>query len=657
MCGISGIFDISGKPVETGLLKKMTSVIRHRGPDDEGYILINTKTNQTLSCFGDDTVPELKEKLSPLKNEIAANLALSNRRLAVLDLSAKGHQPMSDSQQSVWLTYNGEIYNYRELRLELSDKGYSFKTTTDTEVIINAYLEWDLECQTRFRGMWAFALWDDRKKRLFCSRDRFGIKPLYYLFDGNTFLFGSELKQLLLSDNGSEINEKMFYRLMKMGSFLYYNDETLFTQIKTLPHSHFLTFDDENIQVSRYYDLPIAKFESSELTFSQAVESYRDRLTESVKLHLRSDIEVGSCLSGGLDSSAIVALAARMTGQPIRTFTAYYSEPAAMDERKWVRVLRDNLRIESYEISPRPADFISDFTRITHLQEYPLIGSSPLSQYYVMKLASEQGIKVVLDGQGNDEINIGYAHSSYRYFADLLSSGRFKTFVSQFGNYLKTSDNKSRREKIAKTLLTAVLPESVRYGLEIKHYLPNIMTADFDTSDLIGNLQDLPTSKLSTFLYHLIMTIYLQTLLHFEDRNSMAFSIESRVPFLDHQLVEFLLSLPADYKIEGGVSKKLHREGMKGIVPAAILNRNDKVNFATPAESIWLRGEMKEFVRSVLWSSSFRQRGFFQTEKVYRLYDRFMKGRSDLGGLLWKVVACEIWFRQFTDQPQEKLLP
>jgi asparagine synthase (glutamine-hydrolysing) len=266
-----------------------------------------------------------------------------------------------------------------------------------------------------------------------------------------------------------------------------------------------------------------------------------------------------------------------------------------------------------------------------------------------MKLASENGVGVILDGQGSDEINIGYAHSFYRYYADLLNQKRGRTFVKEFSQYLTSKGSKSVPEKIVKTMLVYMFSESYRYKKEVKHNLPNLLLKDFKEDELIGEVNDLPVSKLSSFLYNLVMTIYLQTLLHYVDRNSMAFSIESRTPFLDHKLVEFLFSLPAEYKIKGGISKRIHRDAMQELVPEVVLNRKDKVNFASPAEAYWLKNEMGGFMQGILQSSSFKNRDLFNLKRIDKIYKEYLAGRRSHGFYLWKVISIEIWLRVFLD--------
>ena len=649
MCGISGIYHLKGKSVESDLLRKMTDAGAHRGPDDEGYVLINTGTGETHSFAGASSCLEIKGVLPPLSSIKGANLGLGARRLSVLDLTSSGHQPMSDASKMVWLTYNGEIYNYRELRTSLEKKGYIFHSDTDTEVIICAYIEWGYKCLERFRGMWSFALWDVRKQTLFCSRDRFGIKPFYYFVSNDTLFFGSEIKQLLPANPETALNERMLCRILKMGSFMYYEDESLFQTIKVLPHSHYLLVSKDSLKKVCYYDLPIEEFESSDLSFAEASRQYRDKLSESIALHTRSDVEVGSCLSGGLDSSAIVSIAGKLSNRPLNTFTSYYTNTSQLDERKWVELLAQSCNLKTNFVNPQPEDFIRDFETITFSQDYPVIGSSPFTQYYLMRSAQRAGLKVLLDGQGSDEINVGYDHSFYRYYADKLGDRQMLGFLREFFVYLATKGGKRLSEKMLKTLLVRLFPETTLYRKEIRHNVPNVLYSKFSKEELLGKVVDLPTSKLSTFLYHLVMTMYLQSLLHFEDRNSMAFSIESRVPFLDHELVEFMFRQPAEYKIKGATGKLLHRTSLRGIVPDPILDRKDKVNFAAPGESIWLKGELHNYFRNILQSKSLAQRGLFDIKRVNTLYRSYISGKSVHGTILWKIMATEIWLRVFTD--------
>jgi asparagine synthase (glutamine-hydrolysing) len=650
MCGIAGIYHLDGKPVDPGKLKAMTDIIRHRGPDDEGYLLVNTKANKSRHYAGEDTIPELKATLPQLNQDIAANLGFGFRRLSILDLSSHGHQPMSYQKDDLWIVYNGEIYNYIELKRELISLGQVFATGTDTEVILAAYRQWGTSCLNRLNGMWSFAIWDKKNTQLFCARDRFGVKPFNYYYDGKIFVFGSEVKQLLSFLPNQDVNNKMIYRSLKMGSFLCYGNETFFNDIKVLEHSHFMIIKDGKINLKQYYDLDQKSFETSQLSFEQACEQYRSIFEDSVRLRLRSDVEVGSCLSGGLDSSAIVCTAHQQNKQSLQTFSAYFERPIEIDERKWIRIVNEYSGSKEHLISPNPADVLADLSKITWHHDTPLVGSSPVIQYYVMEAARKNGVTVILDGQGSDEITAGYNHAFYRYYADLIMRGKWHLLSNQILPYLEYQQKGNPISKLMRILITLLMSESSLYKNEIKHNVPNVMNLDFKGREIFPHLKDMKHGKLSNFLYNLVMTIFLQTLLHFEDRNSMAWSIESRVPFLDYRLVEFAFSLPDEYKINGQYGKYVHRKALEKIVPRPIVERKDKVNFAAPGEGFWLKNEFRRFYDDMLHDTQFKNRGIFDVPKIRRLYNDYLNGDNRYSSLLWKIMATEIWFRVSTQQ-------
>ncbi len=645
MCGISGIYHLDGRIVDPGQLKHITNIIRHRGPDDEGYLLVNTKDSNCRDYAGEDTIPELKAILPQLKQDMKADLGFGFRRLSILDLSVHGHQPMSYHQNELWIVFNGEIYNYLELKKELLDLGQVFTTGCDTEVILAAYKVWGTSCLQKFNGMWSFAIWDKPNKRLFCARDRFGVKPFNYFFDGKTFAFGSEVKQLMNFIPNKDINNKMIYRSLKMGSFLFYGDETFYRDLKVLPHSHFLVLQNGKIHIERYFDLEDKNFETSKLNFNEACEQYRSLFEDSVRLRLRSDVEVGSCLSGGLDSSAIVCTAHHLNDRSFQTFSAYFDKPAAIDERKWIRIVNEYTGSLEHLISPKPNDVLHDLSKITWFHDTPVVGSSPVTQYYVMEAARKSGVTVILDGQGSDEITAGYNHAFYRYYADLVVRGKWDRISHELLPYLQHQQKGNPLSKLMRIFAALVMPESDIYKNELKHNQPNVLNMDFNGDELLPGFRDFKKGKLSNFLYNLVMSIFLQTLLHFEDRNSMAWSIESRVPFLDYRLVEFAFSLPNEFKIKGQYGKYIHRKSLESIVPRQIVERKDKVNFAAPGENYWLKKEFRQFYEEMLNDSNFKNRGIYDVVKIRKLYQDYLNGDNRYSSLLWKVMATEIWFR------------
>lgn len=649
MCGICGILNINNNAVDTEKLNQMAKLIRHRGPDDEGFVLINTNNGTNVHCHGEETIAEIKATTNSLSNDIAANLGLGFRRLSILDLSPKGHQPMSIDNGEIWIVFNGEIYNYIELREELKRLGCTFTTATDTEVILNAYKIWGTECLNRFNGMWSFAIWDNSRKILFCARDRFGVKPFNYYYDGNQFIFGSEIKQIMANNIDKSLNNEVIYKSLKIGSYLINSDCSYFKNIKILPHSHYLTIQNEKLEIKRYYDLPTQTFGKSTLNFEDACISYRDLFSDAVKLRMRSDVEVGSALSGGLDSSAIVATAVGFTDKQFKTFSSYYTYAPQYDERKWIKLVTEKFKAQPFYVSADAETVMNDLEQITWHHDYPVPGSSAISQNYVMKIARENGVTVLLDGQGSDEITGGYHHAFYRYYAYLLKSGKLIQFAKEYPDYVKYNPKGNLTSKLMKLAAVLFFAESSIYKQEAKRRLGNPLNLKFDDSSIFNNIKDLHTDKLSNFLYNQMMSTSIQTLLHFEDRNSMAHSIESRVPFLDYRLVEFAFSLPSEYKIHKEKGKYIHREALKTIVPEEIMNRKDKVGFLAPGEHFWLRNEMKPYMENLLNSNEFINRDIYNHQFIRNEYKKYLNGNPTYANMLWQIMALEIWFKKFAD--------
>ncbi|MDZ4183305.1 MAG: asparagine synthase (glutamine-hydrolyzing), partial [Candidatus Cloacimonadaceae bacterium] len=339
MCGICGIHKLDGHAgIDGNLLQKMTRMIAHRGPDDEGYLSADVHGGEARHYRGMDTIIEYENQpFLPVK--VDAVTAFGFRRLSILDLSACGHQPMSDERLGLHIVFNGEIYNHIELREELKSLGYEFVSGSDTEVILKAYHAWREGCLERFNGIWSFALWDAKARRLFCARDRFGVKPFYYKIQDGSLIFGSEIKQLIAPEDRSDLDPAMLSRAMKINGMLAYGEDTFFKRIKALRPGHYLYVHEGKLDFRQYYSLDPGTFETSKLSFDEATEQYRALFLDAVRLQLRADIEVGSCLSGGLDSSAIVCAASDMTDKPLKTFSAWFGGVPALDERKWIETV------------------------------------------------------------------------------------------------------------------------------------------------------------------------------------------------------------------------------------------------------------------------------------------------------------------------------
>lgn len=652
MCGISGILSLDGhKSVDLRLLERMTEAVRHRGPDDAGYFCVQAGGGAQYAAK--DSTDQVKELYPPLDRGQKASLGFGFRRLAILELGAGGHQPMSDLELGLHIVFNGEIYNHPELRLELLERGYDFASHSDTEVILKAYHAWGEDCVRRFNGIWAFALWDDTSKTLFCSRDRFGVKPFYYCVHARKLHFGSEIKQLLATGVDPSLNLPMLWRSMKINSLLVYGEETFWNGIKALEPGHNMSVKDGRIALKRYHRLDPASFEGSELSFDQAVERYRGLFQRAVRWQMRSDVEVGACLSGGLDSSAIVCTAAPLAEKPMRTFSSWFGDVPALDERKWINAVTLAAGTRSHLVSPSPEDAMAWFSEVTWFNDLPT-GSGFAAQYGVMKLAQRQGIKVLLDGQGSDELTAGYRHAQYRYLADLIRSPKRGKLLSELGSYLRGKKVGERLGGLAKTLASAVMPESGLYEQEFRHLRFEPFNLEFTAKaksalqgPALAKLEDLAGGRLSNFLYNMVYYTSLPTLLHFEDRMSMAAGIESRVPFLDHELAEFAFTLPSAYKVSPPRGKLIHRSAVGDIVPPAIRDRKDKAVFGSPFTQLWLRGELRGEVESLINSAEFRRRGIWDLPRIRENWQRYLRGDSKPAEMIFNIVALEIWFRGF----------
>lgn len=656
MCGISGIYLFDPKAVvDIHQLKRMTDTIRHRGPDDEGYLLIDRAAGKACSFSGPQSTDEARQLCPLLSAPASASLGLGFRRLSTLELSQAGHQPMHDEALGLSVTFNGEIYNYQELLRELTALGYGFTGHSDTEVILKAYHHWGDACVDHFIGMWAFVIWDQKKQRLFISRDRFGIKPFYYAKTDKGLFWGSEMKQFLDLPIDKSLNYPMIWRSMKINSLLVYGEETFWKGIRALKPGHNMIVSDREITTHAYYEIDTAAFGKSGLSFERAVETYRGLFEDSLSLHLRSDVEIAASLSGGMDSSAIVCSAHRQSGHGLRTFSSFYSDDPALDERKWIDLIVGQTGSQPYYVSPEAQDAWDWLDKVTYYNDLPT-RAGYTSQWAVMHSVREQGIKVLLSGQGSDELFAGYRHSAYRYFADQIRSGRFGILQKELRDYLSGDKPGTMGAKLGKVLLSALLPESSLYKLEFSHYRFEPFNRDFieqartaASGGILGQIHDIKGSRLDNFLLNMLHSTSIQTLLHLEDRMSSANSVESRVPFLDHRLVDFAFSLPAEYKIKPPMHKYIHREAMKEIVPREIYERRDKGIFSSPFFSTWMRGPLKPYIEEIVHSSEFRRRNLWNLPVIHRKWKEYLSGKQAPAEMLFNVLAQEIWFRRFCD--------
>ena len=595
MCGIAGIILKQAHNYELrSQMEVMLNIIAHRGPDGQGIF------------------------------EPRPDFILGHRRLAILDLSSDGHQPMHSKDNQFTIIFNGEIYNYIEIKQQLIKKGYKFFTSTDTEVILNAYQCWGEDCVKYFNGMWAFAIFDKIKNIVFCSRDRFGVKPFYFITNDHYFVFCSEIKGLLpfIEQKVANLDIVLDYLLTGKSD---HQSSGFFKNIQMLPASHFLIYDltTQTFNSKRYYEL-------KPLTEAISAQDYMNCLNDAVSLRLRSDVPVATCLSGGLDSSTVSALASSQYHQQFSAITAI-SEQASNDESSYAKMVVDHAKLNWITTKPNYQNFEEQIETIIYVQEEPFASPSIVMQYEVMKAARTANIPVLLDGQGGDETLLGYE----RYVASHAIEEYRKHGIKGFINGIRVSKNNNQKLNALKTaqyVFGTHFPH-LRYRLHCLEnaYLQNAflkapkhLKCYSDAAKSLFQLQKLE-----------IESTNLPALLRFEDKNSMAHSIETRLPFLDYRAVEIALSLPFDVKIHQGWSKYLLRQEMKDKLPSEILWRKNKFGFEAP-EQIWLSKHRNKMIQLIEHS---------------KLLDELCQKKINPINLsprtLWRLYTIALWEKKF----------
>ena len=615
MCGLAGIVDFDAA-VAVEQAAGMAAELAHRGPDD-------------YDTWADDGV------------------ALAHRRLSILDLSPDGRQPMADPTGRYRLLHNGEVYNYLELRAELTGHGHRFRTGTDTEVILAAYAHWGRKCVARFNGMWAFALWDRERRELFCARDRFGIKPFYYRLAGRRFSFASELKAF--RGDGFELtaNERLIRDFLEY-ALANHTSETFFRGIHELPPAHVLSFDGDGLSLERYWQLEPSAADGD------ATDVFRELFLDSVRLRLRSDVPIGTSLSGGLDSSAIACVvdnfmrtepeATLPVGERQQVFTAYFDAPG-MDERPFADEVVHQTHAKSHPVSFSCSELIEQLPAIVEAQDEPFRSTSIAAQWFVMREAKQARVKVMLDGQGGDEVLGGYDGYFGFLFGDLMLRGDFRSLASEMAAYRRLRD--ASYAHAVGALVRPFFPERVQWSARAKAtgarslVQPELRREPEALPRLANTFPDRFRRRL-----HVVLTRRLPELLRYEDRNSMAHSIEARLPYLDYRLVEFMFSVEPRHIIHDGQAKVILRKALGDLLPARIRTRTDKMGFQTP-ETVWLRGELGDFAEEVFRDPKCRERGFIETPAALSLLKRHRKGLVQAPLPLWRAVVLELWARKF----------
>lgn len=554
MCGIAGIITFADNHGAVESLQKMQKALYSRGPDNSG-IWYNHP------------------------------VYFSHNRLSIIDLSAQGHQPMLSHDARFSITYNGEIYNYLELRAECLRLGSKFFSHTDTEVIIECYRHFGVAMFEKFKGMWAFALYDIEKNEIIFSRDPFGIKPLYYGFLNGAFYFASEPKALRAASKVFSIPDEISITLFIEHAYLDRGAWTFFEKIKRFPHASYAVISLNSpklvIKPHSYWRPPTTL---SKINYNDAVVELQRLLSNSIKLHLRGDVPIGACLSGGIDSSAIVSIASKEHKQRFKTFTVFYSKHEQVNERKWAEKIIQHTQSNGIFVEPTFEAFMEDFNALIYAQDEPFGTTSIYAQYAIFKRIAAEKIKVILDGQGADEQLSGYIGFIPIYLSSLLKNKQYLQFFQE-NRLLKKNYNTAFSMKVAFQHIIKKIKESQI----IVNSVPQIKLSEVaDTlEDRLRFLTYQPT-QYEEILNMLVTESNIPQLLRYEDRNSMAFSIESRVPFLELELVNFILSLPAHFKIKNGFTKAILREALKGVVPEEVRLRTSKLGFPTP-EIEWLK--------------------------------------------------------------------
>lgn len=618
MCGVAGILRFDGAAPDGHKLVRMTESLVHRGPDGFGH-------------------------------ELLGPCALGHRRLSIIDLTEAGHQPMVSADGRYWMTFNGEIYNYLELREDLKKLGHIFRTQTDSEVLLTAFLEWGTESFRRFNGMWGLAIWDLRERTLTLSRDRFGIKPLYVHANAKRLLFASEMKAFFAAEPDlADLDDHGVARFLRYGDA--FRQETIFRDIRNLRPGTFEVHQlDGSIQTEAYWKyLPSV---GQPRSLASAAEELRALLIDALKLRFRSDVPVGTCLSGGIDSTSLVSLAVRELGEKPRSFSAIYHSPG-YDESHFVRNAVSELGIEGFEVLPDGSDFPEVIEKAVYHQDGPFNGPGIYSQWKVMDLAAGK-VKVLIDGQGADELFAGYVSSFDTYVrgqlqafrAGDLAAGRalaesLSTIEEISGKnplrdlvrgQVKSKVGTARKSALRLLGRFGVTPDvlSALRGSEPAKVAPPLLARRL-SDQLVGEggaVADVQrkTTPLGDLLWDQLIASSIPALLHYEDRDSMAFSLEARTPFLDHRIVEFANSLPNEVRIHRGMTKAVLREGMRGTLPEAVRLRKDKLGYPTPG-AIWFRGRLKDWVRDLTLSDGALERGFAERAGVEHLFSELEAG-------------------------------
>jgi asparagine synthase (glutamine-hydrolysing) len=626
MCGILGILDFN-KKIDVDRFRAMRDSMPYRGPDSNGMWFDGNE-----------------------------NIGLAHLRLSILDPTPAGHQPRVEEAHNCVISYNGEVYNYLEIRTVLESKGHSFETGSDTEVVLKAYIEYGVDCLQHFNGMFAIAIWDGNKKELFLARDRLGVKPVYYYQTQDEFIFASETKAILKGlDSKPALNLQLIDSYMSFGYIP--GENTLHQGIKRLMPGHYAVISGSEIKITEYWDL---KFDNQDdKGFDYYVDESKKLLESAIDLRLRSDVPLGIFLSGGIDSSAVVGLLADKVKEPLKTFSIGYDFGKGFDETPYAQIIADKFKTEHHEIKITPSQFKEFIPEYIALMDEPVTEAAAISLFFVAKLAKEK-VTVALSGEGSDEIFAGY--DLYQYMSVLE---KYRNAVGQGGaDFFAGVSNKvfGKSHKVSKYLNMATQPIERRYkGMSTypdhqkealyKPEFKSIIEQDEQVSSRSFSKQLFEKVKgqeqLSKMLYFDTKTWLVDDLLIKADRMSMAASLELRVPFLDYRLVEFAATIPSHHKIKKGEGKYPLKKMMEGILPNDIIYRK-KMGFPTPLK-LMFQNELRDYAEKLLLSDDTQLLQFFKVERIKQLIQEHNADKYDHHKTLWQLVVLEEWLRKNID--------
>ena len=650
MCGIVGFLQQNNQKVSLESLKRMIQVLKHRGPDDEGYFLINSLSGRNF-------------------DQQSSDVGLAHSRLSILDLSPLGHQPMSNESKDIWISYNGEVYNFEEIKKELLLKGYRFSSHTDTEVILYAYQEWGIECINKFIGMFALSIWDNHKRKLYLIRDRLGIKPLYYYYKNGNFAFASELKGILEYPYfEKELNLDSLYDYFL---FQYVpSPETIFKYVYKLPPGHFIEVSkDGDFRISTYWDATEKFFSNkekgNEFSEEEALSELKGILKSSVRYRMISDVPIGMTLSGGIDSSLVTAVMQESSSKPIKTFTIGFTSDR-FNEASYANKIAKYLGTDHHELYVTPKEAQEAITDLPFFYDEPFADSSSIPTYIVSKLVRSY-VKVVLSGDGGDELFGGYKR--YEWERQILSYNLPHSLRKGIAGvlYLFPENLISKFYEFSKRILPEGFRESNLVGK--KDYLINLLSyknpvdlylslvtiwRDPQLSRLLGIkkkdidfiLKDLYTKGNKKNIVELLMLTDLKTYLVDDiltkvDRASMAVSLENRVPLLDHRLVEFSFGLPFKFKYKKYLTKRL----LSQYLPPELFER-PKHGFSVPV-SDWLRGDLSFLIREYLAKERIKKEGILNYDYVEKIVNEHLSFKKDYGNHIWSLIVFEMWYEKY----------